>query len=279
MIYDLSLGFNELDFFRIRYNELKDIVDKFVIVEATHTHRGDPKEPYFTQLKNMLGEDDIDADIDWDKVEVILWDNGPSFCPTTPEYAWVRENFQRETLGIWVMRHCAPDDFVMLSDMDEIPKGTSLQEWLNAVKEKVVNPHGVWRFEQDLTYLYFNTIAGKWNGTKIFPAHMLTEMQSDKPMTDLVRYRPENLIAGTIKDGGWHFSSCFGLQRVRLKFDSYAHTELSEKTNEDIQDSLDRKVDPFHKNPMTVVDCNFLPHYVLENITYFRDKGCIADVN
>lgn len=277
MIYDLSLGFNELDFFRIRYNELKDIVDKFVIVEATHTHRGEPKFFYFSDWfnTNAIVEDGIDPS----KVEIILWDNGPSFCPTTPEYAWVRENFQREVLGIWVLKHCASNDLVMLSDMDEIPKGTALQEWLDGVNEQIINPNGVWRFEQDLTYLYFNTLAGKWNGTKIFPAHMLTEMRSDKPMTDLVRYRPENLIAGTIKDGGWHFSSCFGLERVRLKFDSYAHTELSAKTNEDIQDSLDRKVDPFHKNPMTVVDCNFLPNYVLNNITYFRDKGCIADVD
>lgn len=275
-LVDLVIGFNELDLFCIRYHELKGIVDKFVVVEATHTHRGDEKPTHFANWYQSLldTQESVYAPIDTSKIEIITWDNGPNFAPTLKEYAWVRENFQREILGMWAIKYLAPDDLCILSDMDEIPSADALQRYLAQSDHT-----GVVRFRQTLTYLYMNTTAGDWCGSKIFPVSEIAGMTgTDRPMTDLVRYRPEHMIAGTIEKGGWHFSSLGLIDKVIEKLQAYAHWEIIEqKSKEDLQDSIDRKLDPFHKQPLAVVDCNFLPQYVLDNITYFRSKGYIAD--
>jgi beta-1,4-mannosyl-glycoprotein beta-1,4-N-acetylglucosaminyltransferase len=47
MIYDCFTFFNELDLLEIRLETLNDVVDKFVLVEATKTFRGENKVLYF----------------------------------------------------------------------------------------------------------------------------------------------------------------------------------------------------------------------------------------
>ena len=42
-IYDCFTFFNELDLLEIRLNELNEVVDYFVLVEATTTHSRKPK--------------------------------------------------------------------------------------------------------------------------------------------------------------------------------------------------------------------------------------------
>ena len=46
MIYDCFIFFNEFDLLEIRLNELDNIVDKFVLVEANFTHSSKEK-PYY----------------------------------------------------------------------------------------------------------------------------------------------------------------------------------------------------------------------------------------
>ena len=261
MLIDCTIGFNEIDLFELRIAELEDVVDTFVVVEATHTHSGQPKPLYFTEWYK---------DNPRHNVIIHVWDNANMHDP------WQRENYQRETIG-YVLKSLSVsrDTIIMLSDMDEIPKASSLHNfiyeyWDNAsdgVNQTITD--GVYRFEQDLSYGHFNTTEGKWNGTKIFRYDQI-DWNVEKVLTDFVRYRPEHMIAGTIKDGGWHFSSCGGTDKVRYKFDSYAHTEMALKSNEDIQDSLDNALQPFSKQPLTVQSIDFLPEHVKRNLDTYR---------
>lgn len=277
MIIDLTTGFNELDLFAIRYHELEDIVDKFIIIEATHTHSGLPKPFYFSDWKNGVTTHNgitFRNAFDANKIDIYGWDN--SGYPNDNAGAWLRENVQRELL-LNAVGHYPDDTIALLSDMDEIPRASTLEQWLHAVGEQLVDSNNVWRFEQSLSYLYFNTTAGNWHGTKIFPLSVPRNSTLERPMTHGIRYLPEHQFGGTIQNGGWHFSSCGGLERVRTKFDSYAHTEMQLKTTDDIDDSLQRLVDPFHKNPLTLQLMQFLPEYVQKNIDYFRSQGYIYD--
>ncbi|TAH23917.1 MAG: hypothetical protein EAZ07_10320, partial [Cytophagales bacterium] len=43
MIYDCFAFFNELELLEIRLNELNNVVDKFVLVEATRKKKKNPK--------------------------------------------------------------------------------------------------------------------------------------------------------------------------------------------------------------------------------------------
>ena len=56
MIYDCVIFFNELDLLEVRLNELKNVVDKFVIVEASFTHSSKPKEFCFENNKERYQE-------------------------------------------------------------------------------------------------------------------------------------------------------------------------------------------------------------------------------
>lgn len=245
MIIDSVIGFNELELFKIRYEELKSDIDYFVVLEATHTHSGKPKRMYFTEEHANTPQ-----------VLVYQWDNGINFAPLTPEYAWHREHAMREMLRYILLELCIfDDDIIMVSDMDEIPSANALDNWTYNVNK------GIWRFEQRLTYLYLNTFAGLWHGTRIF--------RRDNMPSTMKQARYDDTAGNVIPHGGWHFSSVGGLDRVKTKLQSFAHTELSEMPAESIQDSLARAVDPFHKNPLSIEGTDGLPEYVKNNLEDF----------
>jgi beta-1,4-mannosyl-glycoprotein beta-1,4-N-acetylglucosaminyltransferase len=50
MVYDCFIFFNELDLLEIRLNELDDIVDKFVLVEADRTFQNSEKSIFISNL-------------------------------------------------------------------------------------------------------------------------------------------------------------------------------------------------------------------------------------
>ncbi len=54
MIYDCFLFFNEFKILRLRLQELKDVVDQFVLVESTRTFSNKPKPLFFEQNKKPL---------------------------------------------------------------------------------------------------------------------------------------------------------------------------------------------------------------------------------
>lgn len=269
MYVDLVLGFNELELFQIRYHELKWFVSKFVIIESTHTHAGNKKPLYFTE---WLKTQTLTV-----PVEIVLFD-ATNFAPLTNEYAWMRENAQREMARLWVEQSLENDEIpdsaeIMLSDMDEIPRFDRLNVYPTL-------DHGkIYACEQDLSYLYLNTRAGKWNGTKLATAKTIEELprMGVQSMTFLMRYYSDVV---TIPNCGWHFSSCGGFDRVRYKFNNYAHTEMQyEQSDDRIKDSLSRVVDPFHGNPLEVVGLDAMPEYVQDNIQFFKDRGFWYDVS
>ena len=51
MIVDCFMFYNELDILQIRLKELYDVVDYFIIIEATKTHSNRDKPLYFTENK------------------------------------------------------------------------------------------------------------------------------------------------------------------------------------------------------------------------------------
>lgn len=56
MVYDCFQFFNELDILKLRMHVLDDVVDKFVISEATVTFSGEKKPLYFQENREMFQE-------------------------------------------------------------------------------------------------------------------------------------------------------------------------------------------------------------------------------
>ena len=56
MVYDCFIFFNEIDLLEIRLNELNNVVDKFVIIEANKTFQNHHKPYYFEENKERFSQ-------------------------------------------------------------------------------------------------------------------------------------------------------------------------------------------------------------------------------
>lgn len=89
MIYDCFTFFNEIELLKIRLNILNDVVDKFIIVEADKTQRGESKDFNFATVKH-----DFDNKYH-DKIVYIKVTD----CPILKNSKdWAIEHFQRNSI-------------------------------------------------------------------------------------------------------------------------------------------------------------------------------------
>lgn len=114
-VYDCFTYFNEDQLLKLRLEELWDVVDFFVICEATRTHTGRPK-PLNFNIENFKKYQN--------KIRYLLLDQYP-FETNDP---WVYENYQRNYLinGLW---DASDHDRVLVSDLDEIPNAKAIYEY------------------------------------------------------------------------------------------------------------------------------------------------------
>ncbi|MBY0430568.1 MAG: N-acetylglucosaminyltransferase, partial [Rhodospirillales bacterium] len=108
-VFDCFSFFNEFDVLEIRLHELQGVVDRFVLVEADRTHAGQPKPLYFHENRQRFAAF-------LDRIEHVVVRDMPE-----GDDPWRRERFQRDciTRGLG---GAGPDDLVMVSDVDEIPR-------------------------------------------------------------------------------------------------------------------------------------------------------------
>ena len=215
MIYDCFTFFNELDLLEMRLNILKDVVDKFVLVEAGETHTGKPKPFYFKD-----NEDRFSAFRD--RIVYVGIESFPK-----GHDAWWCENYQRNEI-LRGLEGARPDDIVLISDLDEIPRP-------EAVK-KFSKQDGVWRFNHvsfgfylnmmDLRcrnmrgtiILHYADINDGFDGVVVSYDEFLPEDINRGTTVTKIRRRPFPMEKGgerVIKNAGWHFT-CLGGPRALL---------------------------------------------------------------
>jgi beta-1,4-mannosyl-glycoprotein beta-1,4-N-acetylglucosaminyltransferase len=229
MIYDTFLFFNELELLELRLHELTDVVDRFVLVEATHTFTGKPKplffqanraafQPFLPKIIHVVAEDLPDSD-----------------------NAFIREDYQRNCVQRG-LSGCAPDDLVLLSDVDEIPRAESVRQAVAAHRfdpgraaaawHRLLRPRAViWTvrnwlkkrhpfvtvFEQQYHAFFLNCVKANgqpWFGTR------LVHYRDFTTATDLRRWNGRR-----IRNGGWHFTYMGGVERIQAKLTSFSHQE------------------------------------------------------
>lgn len=264
MIYDCFTFFNELDLLEIRLNILNDVVDKFVLVEATKTHSNKSKSLYFEKNKARFSKF-------LHKIEHIIVKDYPPYGDS-----WTYENHQRNCIERG-LKNCQPDDVIIISDCDEIPNPQVIIEAKNIVGIKIL--------EQNLYYYYLNYICE--NQTKWL---LGTRMLSYKDFLDGLdntefnydAYLKQDLNAGTtptkirfaqgtiINNGGWHFSYLGGAKKISEKIKAFSHQEFNNRKNtniKNIEKALANGDDLFgreYKFKVVPLDETF-PEYILEN--------------
>lgn len=230
-IYDCFSFYNELDILEIRLNVLKDIVDKFVLVEARKTHTGVDKPLYFNENKDRFYSFA-------DRIVHIVVDDFPippaDYTPR--QAAWMCENYQRNQ-AVLGLKDAKDDDLIICSDVDEIPNPTAVL----ACRGK----NGVSALRQYLHYYYLNYrdyIRPYWCFAKVFRFSSMANASwkdklkgnefIDQRINDRNSLSCCRLVAPdrTIPNGGWHFSYLGGVDAVMRKLRAIAHTECD--TNE-----------------------------------------------
>lgn len=277
MIYDCFSFFNELDLLEIRLNVLKDVVDRFVLVEAGETHTGKPKPLYYEENKARFAAfaDRI--------IHVVADDfSAAEGLPTVREKAWAVENIQRNAIAKGLVG-AKPDDTIIISDLDEIPKPEAVRQ--------VVGLPGVTRLGMRPSCYYLNYIDysmhGGWTlGTQVLSYRAFTDPRTYEgfvfgeyviascnpiPSATMVRFlKPWRLL----RNSGWHFSYLGGVEAVRRKISSIAHTEYcNERTlsPEFIEERMRRGEDVFKRGDrFFAVELNRdFPRYIIENAARF----------
>jgi len=218
-VIDCFTFYNEFKILDLRLAELKDVVDHFILVEATKTHSGENKRLYFDELKSQYEEYPI--------IHVVVDD-----MPEKTD-SWVRENHQRRSIIKGLKDIILDDqDILILTDVDEIPDPETV---------KIIAKQGLAdcvALEMDLYYYNLHCKWQiKWTHSKIFTYSKFKEVGDFQAM----RFYPCRVC---IPKGGWHFSYFGDIDFIINKIQSFAHQEFNKeeyKNREKIEKCIDEK--------------------------------------
>jgi beta-1,4-mannosyl-glycoprotein beta-1,4-N-acetylglucosaminyltransferase len=261
MLYDCFTYFNEDLILDIRFNILYDKVDYFVIIEGNRTHSGRLKKKNFNINKFSKFKNKIKY--------FFIKDMPEKFTP------WELENFQRNQILIG-LKGAQKNDLVLISDCDEIPNLESINniQYMN---------NDIFVFEQKFFYYklnLLNTESNPWYGTKLFRYNFFKKFTPQEIRNYKAKQypfwridKPKNLKI--INKGGWHFSFLNSVKNIKLKIQSYAHTEfnINSFTNEKVlKNKIDNYQDLFKENTYLkrVKLDNSYPEYIIKNKENFK---------
>ncbi len=278
-IYDCFCYFNEDMLLELRLETLWDYVDYFVISEASYSHAGVARSTHFDIKKFEKYAS---------KIRYIQLDQRPD----GPNDFWKNENFIRNNVakGLFDAR---PDDFILISDLDEIPDPEKIKEyqphylrgdfdqryysyflnnyWLGDVDEKgIVKPNSnIWRGTKITTYRHFMEFF-KGNATSV------RSYKSSGVWRSIKRAWFRQFNVQLIKNGGWHFTWVFSMENIIKKIQSTAHQEYNKpeyKDPERIKELIASGRD-FHKPnsryELQPINAQF-PRYLVEHQNRFSE--------
>jgi beta-1,4-mannosyl-glycoprotein beta-1,4-N-acetylglucosaminyltransferase len=259
MIYDAFIMRDELDLLEFRLGILNEVVDRFVIVEATRDFHGRSKDQYFSfdspAIKPYA-----------DKIEYVLVKD----MPDDPDI-WAREHHQRNCI-LRGLANAQPDDWILLSDVDEIPspKAIKASAYSNAIT----------MFVQPLFYYYVNCACNELGHLPWTAGILKKLLDSPQQLRDKIVNVHQVILGGgavrstreyTLVDpGGWHFSYLGGIDQVIRKIPTLIDPEYGKAVyhNRDkIEAAFRSRTDPFgRKLTFTILPVDDkLPGYLLAN--------------
>jgi hypothetical protein len=259
--YDCFMFFNELELLQIRLAELSSVVDLFVIIEAPWTFQGRPKPLLFDENRARFRPY-------LSRIRHIVADPPPKITDQ-----WSREFHQRNCLRQG-LADAAADDFVMISDVDEIIRAESV---VAAARRGVFT-----LFQMALFRYYMNWREGPWLKAYGGPASYIRQMPdlSEPRLTEagyLQRFA-ETGESQIVENAGWHFSWLGGEERMRTKLRAFSHTEpeVSRWADADLGREVHLRRNFVDKAPLTQVDLVELPKSVQGAANEYLRMGFLA---
>ena len=280
-IIDCTSFYNEHMMYEVRLNILKDKVDKFIVTESTFSHSGKKKKLNF-DINNYLKFKD--------RIVYIVIDKEPDGIEEENNDPSIQRSNSLKRIALSYdeslkkLGNFSSNDFIMLSDNDEIPN-------LNSDKF-LKNKNSIVLFNQLFFYYKFNLLYDKmiWPGTKGCRKSKLKSLSWLRNIK-LKRYpfwRLDTLFSETkyidlniVNDGGWHFTNLKTPEQMYEKFMNFGHHDefrLSGITVDNIREKIISKemfYDHFADKSsaskwksnykLKLVDEKLLPKYLINN--------------
>ena len=265
-IYDCFSYLDEDLLLDLRLNILNDHVDYFVIVEGNKTWQNNPKKFKF-KLDNFKKFKD--------KIIYIPVSDLPD-----GQNPYLRENYQRNSI-LRGLKNSSDDDFIIISDLDEIPNPEQLINFKKELRYAV--------FKQMHFYYKLNLQSQKnpfWYGSRICVKKYLKSPQwlrelkfKKRPFWRFDKFRLNNII----ENGGWHFCNLKSPKDLLYKYRNLCETNdpfiFKEKIDskylneQEIEFRINKGLDIIGRSEKyEKIDISKkYPKYILENINQYKN--------
>src|SRR5208282_2237514 len=266
-VIDAFLFSGELDILEIRLNELDSVVDHFVIEESCEPHgAGGRRQPTYlanpARWAEVIGKfgDKIHYEV-LDKLEPVYTDS---------KSGWQRENFHRSALMQPIRQLARPEDVVIVSDVDEIPRASVLKQLIPQLNDRVIYLQlGVYRYN-------VNTFDREvWAHSYVTTMKTLEKAGGPQPLRGNLDMPAKVELA--VNGAGWHFTSFMDVPRLREKLKAFAHSSdfphLNQKNDQELLRAILKPENIFNGKLLERLGGNEidLPKYFLDNRKKFRN--------
>ena len=275
----------------LRLNYLNPYIDKFVIVESKFTHSGKKRKLKFN-FKNFdkFKKKIIYLTLDREPPDIETVNDNDSENKKNSKYILngMRRDFYQRNFIINGLKESDENDFILISDLDEIPKLEKID--FRSLKEKFIF------FKQKMFYYKFNLCSDSiaWTGTRGCKKKYLKSPQwlrniKDRSYPlwrlDVIFSKNKYSNINFVNDGGWHFSYIKTPEDIEEKLKSYAHhreyelnslgiNEIKNKiiNKESIYDlKIDMKNPKFNSGQKLIISkMNQLPSYIQNNLNKYK---------
>ena len=269
-VFDCFPFYDELDLLEIRLNILNDVVDYFVLTESTRTFTGKPKPLHYDNNKVRFKKFAH-------KIRHVIVDD-TEFKPEID--AWQR-GFDQKNSVFREMYDCKANDFVIISDVDEIVNPEAIASAISN------NPNSISAFIQPCFYYYLNCQSTEvFDKAKMAKYKYVRSPQHLRAYPKFSSHNSNKLVkifykwCGSVRKrlrpcvihekGGWHFTYMKSPEDVRKKIMAFEHEEynLHEFTSvNSIKSRIESFTDPYDRDyqlKIVEIDDSY-PDYISNN--------------
>jgi beta-1,4-mannosyl-glycoprotein beta-1,4-N-acetylglucosaminyltransferase len=269
IVVDSFIFYNELDLLFYRLSILNEHVDKFILVESTHTFSGHPKPLYYQENKERFSDFN-------DKIIHIVIDI-PYKIPNInykKDHQWQNEYYQRNCIQIGINRIrdiLKDDDIILTSDVDEIPNPQVLIDLKNNTLK--FNRNMLNRLALDMYYynLYYRIGEGSnWHGIKLMTFHTYNKNKLTFQQMRVWEYTNPVPI---VENGGWHLSYFGDIQFIVDKISSFSHQEYNNSNfinKKKLEDNIKNGINLLNNTSLVFIPINENKNLPAKYDTYLK---------
>lgn len=216
-VWSITPFLNEIDLLEVRLRELEGVVDVHVIAESPRTYAGAEKPLHFAEQRHRFDP--------WlDQIRYVVTTRLESVVHQRfgERERWARENGQRAALAEG-LDGLEPQDVVILSDVDEIPRRQTVERYLALNESRLIRPPMP-------MYLYrtgLRIVQPQASLLRLCRGAMLAKATPEDVRRMPTRPFPDRGQRSGYDAArwGWHMSYFGGVDAIRYKVAQAAHPE------------------------------------------------------